>query len=208
MKTRSRLFTLLLAMVLAIAFGGVSAAASDANKEETTEAVVKFLDGNLSFSDDAGITGMNLYFGENTLPVKAIDYTATNQEDSHRLAVEDSRYDSGNWGVNVTLSTFKSDDKDKPGEFEALIRFDNAIVANANDKAGFVGLSVGNSIEVTSDGGTVPVMSASNELPRGLFTSTWKNKDVTLSISNSEVVKISNVNYSAELQWILYVGPN
>lgn len=209
MKNRVCVTTLLLALILVFAIAGMPMAAGEANDEESTTATVAFLDGSVRFPDDIGGSGMNLNFGINRLPISAVAYTAVNAlPANHIVAVEDARFNSGDWGVTVTLTSFESVGADSPSSFEAMIRFENARVVNANESAGIVGLTVGDPVSVTSNAGAAFVMTATSVLPRGLFSVEWTNDDITLNISGSEVLNISHDKYAATLNWALSVGPN
>lgn len=172
-------------------------------EQATTTANVTFVDGILEIGDITGGSGMNLRFGEHAIPAAAVSYPSTN-DDAHILPVEDSRMTSGGWHVTVALTTFASA---SDGSFSGLIHLTDPSVANRNTSAGTSGLSVEDTITVAGAGGAVLVMAADDTLPRGIFTATWAQEDVSLEITNAEVTKLAATSYDATLTWTLNIGP-
>lgn len=204
-----RLLSVILLMLITMAGFALSATAR-ADSSESTLATVSFIDGDLELGGEVGGSGLNLNFGEQYIPVTGISYPAINNASGtpvdHILRVEDSRFDSGEWQVTVSLTQF-IDVTDTADNFHAMISFLNPAVANANASAGTVGLTVEQDVQVNSQGGAVPVMTADDALNRGIFTATWKNENVTLNISDEEVANIGLAHYSATLNWTLEQGP-
>lgn len=210
MKKTVLYFTLVL-LCLAMLPVGAMAGALDGRSGETS-ASVSFVEGELSFGGDVGGSGMALLFGEHAIPVSAVNYPAVNQSGgsavSHVLPVEDARYASGSWFVTVALSNFiHTPQEGDPVSFEGLITFTAPAVANSNTAASTDGLTVADPIAVASGLSPARVMTADNTLPRGLFTATWTNDHVVLSIVDAEVAKIGPGSYAATMTWTLTLGP-
>lgn len=202
---------LFMALSMAIGFFAMPRArAEEGPTVSNTTATVTFLDGELSLEGEAQGSGMNFHFGQHHIPAKAATYTSENQKEgapvSHILYVTDSRYDSGDWHVTVSLSNFM-DTQGELDPFGAMIRLQNPVISNQNTSAGTEGLTIPSDIQIFSEASAIPVMEADGTLPRGIFSALWENQGITLNISDSEVSKIGLSNYSADLIWTLNLGP-
>lgn len=187
-------------------------ALGDLSQTSNTRATVSFTDGDLEIGGgNVGGSGLNFFFGEHPIPIVRASYPAENDNAglplNHVLPVEDSRYNSGDWHIMVALTSFVDTPATPTSSFDAVIRLENAVTANANAAVGTAGLTVENSVFVASGASAVLVMYADNTLPRGLFTATWTNDDVVLDISDAEVMKIGPSAYEATLTWTLNLGP-
>lgn len=210
-KTRNhfpKVLGLILLIVLALGLGTAALAEGLPATSETT-ATVSFLDGDLELDGKIGGSGLNFDFGQHSIPAESVSYPAENAGEEgvpvdHALQVVDTRMASGDWFVTVSMTSFTAQDETA---FDAMIQLANATYANANETAGTEGLTVEEDVRVSSGGGSALVMEADDTLPRGIYTVNWKNKDVTLNISDSEVLNLGTVAYSAELSWTLNVGP-
>lgn len=188
---------LLLAMAILIVPAQAGAAQS------TTTASVTFTDGSLEMGDITSGSSMNLNFGSHPIPVAAIQYPAENATE-HILPVEDSRVSSGNWHVTVAVTAFAGSES---SNFEGRIILKDPAVANKNTSAGTAGLSVETEVTVASGAGEVLVMAADDTLPRGVFTATWTDEQVQLSISDAQALNLNPENYAATMTWTLNIGP-
>lgn len=177
----------------------------------TTTATVSFIDGDLELGGSMQGSGLNFAFGEHAIPATQAKYPAKNESGglpvNHILPVEDSRVASGDWQVTVALTAFTDALATAPSSFDGVIRLMNPVIANANASAGTTGLTAEDDISVVSGESAVLVMAADDTLPRGEFTATWTNDDVTLNISDGEVLNIELLNYVATLTWTLNIGP-
>lgn len=202
-----------LALILCLTALSASALAADlAGRDGTTTASVSFIEGDLEFPGDVGGSGMYFQFGEHVIPISEIAYPAENAAEGgspvpHVLPVEDSRYASGDWHVTVSLTDFADNATNPTSTFGAFIQLVNPAVANQNTSAGTEGLTVLDDITILSGAQATLVMHADDTLPRGLFTATWTNEQVTLNIGDSEVTKLQPLDYAATLTWTLSLGP-
>lgn len=191
--------------------GLLSTASAEDPTVDSTLATISFVDGELELGGDVAGSGLNFSFGKQTIPVAKIVYPAVNEKAGvpvdHVLQVEDARFASGDWHVTVSLTSFIDTDGDPAPSFGGLIILQNPAVANVNASAGTAGLTVTEDLQVSSGGGPVLAMLADKALGRGIYTATWKNEDVTLNLSDSEVSKIGLADYSATLNWTLNQGP-
>lgn len=189
----------------AMLYSGAVAFASDPLVSNTT-ATVSFIDGDLELGGNASGSGMFFNFGQHKLPSTTVSYPAINAKD-HILQVEDARYNSGDWQVTVSLSSFADTGVGTLESFDGMITLKGAVLANENPAAGTAGISVPPEIMIAPDTGEKPVMTATDEAPRGIFTATWTDKDVVLKIDGSETSKIGITSYTAALTWTLNIGP-
>lgn len=199
-------------LVFSLMLFALPALAADlTGRDATTTADVSFIEGELEFSGDLGGSGLNFTFGEHTIPFDMVSYPAENVDGglpvSHILPVEDARYNSGDWHVTVSLTSFADSASSPTSAFDAIISLETPVVANENASAGTAGLTVEDPLNIASGGGATLVMLAEDTLPRGLFTATWTNSKVTLNIGDAEVVNITPVPYAATLTWTLNLGP-
>lgn len=176
---------------------------AEVNRISDTTATVSFIEGDLEMVGDVEGSGLDFDFGSHTIPVVGTSYGAQNLLE-HFLQVADSRYDSGDWQVTVSLTSFSGDNS----AFDAVIRLQNPVVSNANESTGTDGLQVESLISIASGGDTVPVMTADGMLGRGRYTAHWTNENVTLNISDGEVGNIAPESYGAKLTWTLSLGPS
>lgn len=204
-KTTLFLLTLLIALS-----GWTAARAEGLPATSETTATVSFIDGDLELGGEVGGSGLHFDFGSHALPAESVSYAAQNTSEGvpvdHVLPVVDTRYVSGDWYVTVALTSFDAA-TEGVSSFDAQIKLNDAVLANANASAGTSGLTVENDIAVTSGLGAVGVMSADETLSRGLFTATWTNDKVKLNISDAELLNIGLSAYSAKLSWTLNLGP-
>lgn len=196
---RRLLASILLVSLLAFSFIATAGA-------ETSTASVSFLEGDLSLGGAAEGSGMNFEFGEHELPAAAVVYETVSSKD-HILQVEDARFGSGNWHVTVAMTAFVDSTIAPTSTFDAAIGLKNPALANSNTSAGTTGLSADGDVTIISGLGPVGVLHADDTLPRGIFTATWQPEDVALSISDTDVLKITPVAYTATLTWTLNLGP-
>lgn len=202
-------FLALMSIVLLLLPAGALGAPLQTND---TRATVSFTDGDLEIGGGSmGGSGLNFTFGEHPIPITRTSYLAQNNDGgmpvNHVLPVEDARYDSGDWHVTVAMTSFGDAPMAPTSSFDAVIKLENAVASNTNTAAGVAGLMVENHISVASGASAVLVMYADDTLSRGLFTATWTNDDVSLNISDAEVLKIGPSGYEATLTWTLSQGP-
>lgn len=205
--TRVNLLVVVLLVAMAVLTGSIGIAEDSLATSETT-ATVAFLDGELELDGKAVGSGLNFDFGQHGIPAQSVSYHAVNRVEEtavdHALQVVDTRMSSGDWFVTVELTSFAAEEA---GSFDAMIELVNPVFGNANTAAGTDGLTVEEEIRIVSGNGGVLVQEADDTLARGLYTTTWTNEDVSLHISNGEVLNVGVANYNAELSWTLNLGP-
>lgn len=198
MKSRSISMTALIA-ALVVMLVSVPVYASEITS--TSTATVSFIEGALEMVDpdpDSGLNGMDIDFGSNDLPAGAVSIAAADGD--HTLTVADARTTAGDWTMNVELSAFTTADSVTPQSFDASIEF---VTPTADPDAE---ISVEEGIEVMSGGGQVLVETASDQLERGTYNTTWLQADILLNIDGTEYENVQVADYEAEFTWTLIVG--
>jgi len=184
--------SLVLAAVLAL---GLCAAAS-AGQEGTTNATIKFKEGELRFSTNQD--AMNIAFGTHEIPVGAVTYGSVT---NNTLSIADPRHPAGGW--EVTVKREGSFTEVGNSKFEGVL----TLMSGTAGHSGGEGIDL-SEVSVTSNvvvGDTAQtVATAAADQTTGTFLIQWDAGNITLELTGAEAASlVLNSEYSETLTWTL-----
>lgn len=191
---QKKIITTLLLFAIVLCLVSVSALANDT---EVTTAQVGFQDGDLEFSGNQSLGGMNINFGSNhTLPVGGQTYIPVDGD--HSLTVRDAKSGADNWKVEGQLGDFIS--TTPAHTFQASITLTDGTPSDAL-------VAPATPIDLVSSGSSVLVMTGTGSQVAD-YAATWLELKTVLAIDSTNAATIVvPADYSADLTWTMTTTP-
>lgn len=228
-KPATRLTMLALALVMLLL--PMCHAAAAPLREASSDANIDFRAGSIIINpdpieDEVGFAGIEIHFGERTVPIRPEVYYADGRSDSVEgvdkqnplapltdpvvgVLINDARASAAAtpWSFSVNLTEYAS--TGNPSFRATLTLMDGEVLTNAHPSKVDTALTLENNgtIVVPTDGQNVPVLRATNALGKGSHGAKWTNDKIKLELGASNLPGgfdvITDVAYEATMTWSL-----